>query len=625
MDDLDHECIICTLDLAVINPADDLGNARGATPINSNFQLPAQEADLLSNDNNSINGEKKSVAVIKPCNHFLHDECLREWSQIANTCPLCRQAFNLVEVHNAIGGTLISSYTVQDKKQVAIIDSNSWLEEEQEDETHPCPICNDSGHPEILLLCDACDANYHTYCVGLDDIPIGDWFCLECVNMGTYSRVDDSATDTVEPYLTRGRRAPRTQASVRRNRQRLRNDSWLGPWSQIGHRIHGATGLDIDFSEDEDVISWRRTNQDVARQESQRNVWRLRLNIARRQGAAWAFRAAAPALLPRDPTPIESVEESMAWGEFEKAKEIDTGSPKSRKRKLKFSTAAPAVSTSTATDTQPGRKLKRPRTRIVLDRPESSLSSTITGPYENSQDGASSNHSPIVINEEPSFLSSLLKEVDMASRSDDGRINQSLVTVPTSNRATSPLTEYSSPLVSTVSPSQTTPRALSSTPPPFMVRRSISPLPLTSRIEPIFPPAEYFLNQATSATNMERSKARRAELRQPRPRRNQPKLPRLVHQSTIMGSSHPTVISPSPSSMSIETKADISRIVKSALEPHWNSAEITKEQYGQINRDVSRKLYNILADQNLSDEKEKRRCKKIATAEVEIAVNSLTA
>jgi hypothetical protein len=41
--------------------------------------------------------------------------------------------------------------------------------------------------------------------------------------------------------------------------------------------------------------------------------------------------------------------------------------------------------------------------------------------------------------------------------------------------------------------------------------------------------------------------------------------------------------------MSIEAKEGINKIVKSALAPHWKSAEITKEQYADINRDVSRK------------------------------------
>jgi hypothetical protein len=50
------------------------------------------------------------VALIKPCGHVLHDECLREWSQKANSCPICRQNFNLVEVLDKVGGKCLFLY-----------------------------------------------------------------------------------------------------------------------------------------------------------------------------------------------------------------------------------------------------------------------------------------------------------------------------------------------------------------------------------------------------------------------------------------------------------------------------------------------------------------------------------
>lgn len=76
--------------------------------------------------------------------------------------------------------------------------------------------------------------------------------------------------------------------------------------------------------------------------------------------------------------------------------------------------------------------------------------------------------------------------------------------------------------------------------------------------------------------------------------------------------------------MSIEAKEGISKIVKTALAPHWKSADITKEQYANINREVSRKLYEIV-DPNASDDGVKSAWEKIATAEVTKAVEGLTA
>lgn len=51
--------------------------------------------------------EQQLIALIKPCGHVLHDECLRQWSQKANSCPICRHNFNLVEVLDKVGGIFL--------------------------------------------------------------------------------------------------------------------------------------------------------------------------------------------------------------------------------------------------------------------------------------------------------------------------------------------------------------------------------------------------------------------------------------------------------------------------------------------------------------------------------------
>jgi CRISPR/Cas system CSM-associated protein Csm2 small subunit len=73
--------------------------------------------------------------------------------------------------------------------------------------------------------------------------------------------------------------------------------------------------------------------------------------------------------------------------------------------------------------------------------------------------------------------------------------------------------------------------------------------------------------------------------------------------------------------MSAGAKEGINKIVKSVLAPHWKSQRITKEQYADINREVSRKLYEIVADRDVSEEKD--RWEKIATSEVATAVEAL--
>jgi len=45
------------------------------------------------------------------------------------------------------------------------------------DEDDRCFICEDGGD---LLICDGCEKSYHLQCVGLSEVPQGDWFCPEC-------------------------------------------------------------------------------------------------------------------------------------------------------------------------------------------------------------------------------------------------------------------------------------------------------------------------------------------------------------------------------------------------------------------------------------------------------------
>lgn len=77
--------------------------------------------------------------------------------------------------------------------------------------------------------------------------------------------------------------------------------------------------------------------------------------------------------------------------------------------------------------------------------------------------------------------------------------------------------------------------------------------------------------------------------------------------------------------MSIQAKEGINQIVKTALAPHWRQATITKQQYADINRAVSRKLYDIIAQQSVIDDEEKHKWKTMATTEVETAVKSMIA
>jgi hypothetical protein len=89
------QCIVCLeeLDIDAIPSDPDPQDPEVAGPSTTTISLHPRKPQ-----------PQPPIALIKPCGHVLHDECLREWSQKANSCPICRHTFNLIEVLDKVGG-----------------------------------------------------------------------------------------------------------------------------------------------------------------------------------------------------------------------------------------------------------------------------------------------------------------------------------------------------------------------------------------------------------------------------------------------------------------------------------------------------------------------------------------
>lgn len=601
-------------------PAESVVAAVDATKFADNPQTAAA-VNHCNHDN---------VALIPICGHVLHDMCLREWTEKANSCPICRQSFHMVEVYDRVGGTLLSSYKVEDKKQVAEFDPQAWLDDnpEEEEDLTPCPVCNRADNEEILLLCDGCDTPYHTHCINLDGVPRGAWFCMECVDA-----LGPELAVSVQPPPARlpsgnSRRSnffPRTQASMRRARQRARSDDWQGAWGQITGRVWDALSIDLDYhdddSEDNALEDYRRSQQFRERERREHQRWQQRLNIASRLGARDVFENSIqtvfshrPSPPPRQqPPPEQTREEKKAWGALEKARESeDASSSGSRKRKSRSVTTSPGE----PRHQEPERKLKRPRTRrlpaATNDEASSSKSPAATSNHADAGSSTSRARPPQINGAVPSFLSSLLKEVEMSTPSDDENIRNLFGHIPGAN-------DPSSPVASPSASGYSSPRATSSTPPPHRNGRPSSPPPLTlsSHIEPIYPPANYSPSRSSPENSDSEGRSNRqgsSGVRHPRPRHSQ--LVRLPRSQDV---------SPTRSSLPLQIKENISSIVRDALKPHWKSSQLTAQQYATINRNVSHKLYEEVTDPASIDDEVKKSWEKTAAKEVARAVSDLKA
>lgn len=527
-------------------------------------------------------------------------------------------------------GTLLNKYTVEDKKQVAEFDPLAWLDEnpEEEEESIPCPVCNSPEDEDVLLLCDSCNIPYHTYCIGLEDVPEGAWFCMECADRNGIALQQISAANSrAARARNQSRRRngffPRTQASMRNERTRARTDQWLGAWGQFSSHVHGALGIDLDSNDDEDdgFRAYRRSQQARENERREWQRWQQRLNIASRVGARDVFArniqdVVAPASRQGTPGAPETREERQAWRAFDRARE---STPSGRKRKSRSITASPVEPVP-----EPSRPLKRPRTRRInnqADLGSSKAASAASSGHPTERGGGPSEArsplglSPPAAEEGPSFLSSLLKEVEQSGPSDDETV-RGLFELPPTVGPSSPVT---SPSVS----AHNSPRALSLTPPPaplvHAIARSASRSPvlsLSSHIEPKYPPANYSPTrsngESSDSENRPQQRNGSPELRQPRPRRQLE-----VRLSRSQDSS------PTRKMLPLEVKESISQVVRTALKPHWKSSQLSRDQYESINRSVSHKIYEEVSDPSAVNNDAKRQWEKIATAEVARAVEEL--
>ncbi|XP_054465858.1 PHD and RING finger domain-containing protein 1-like [Anoplopoma fimbria] len=121
--------------------------------------------------------EKQMIASLENCQHVFCLDCLLQWSQTANTCPVDRIRFAFINQRRCPGGAIQKKIKVRSKKR----EDNDGDEEEGSNSVI-CEECGRSDRPHRLLVCIHCDSGYHMDCLtpSLKTGPEGDWICAEC-------------------------------------------------------------------------------------------------------------------------------------------------------------------------------------------------------------------------------------------------------------------------------------------------------------------------------------------------------------------------------------------------------------------------------------------------------------
>jgi hypothetical protein len=500
----------------------------------------------------------------------------------------------------------------------------------------------------VLLYCDHCSRLYHLYCVGLQEIPVGHWFCNDC-----RAQRDINPRHPCPPRGARNRARP-SQRRTRGQQRRFRSQdqatdaSWTRVWQSVWDRIN----LDLDFPDDEEAAATaiRRHRQRNDMNRSEHEAWQLRRRIAELQGGGDSrFRDTEASLLDHESASLhvvrsraprtrhhpgtpeqETTEDQQAWEAFEQARQEELNPeqmPRPNRRKRKSASASPAEAQTDASE----RVSKRSRTMRRQDAGEASDSAASPQPRRLvpsrlSPSTLSPSTRPVAVESNgsgPSFLQSLLKEVEASAAPNHPRggfYRQSPLNAP------SPITisEHQSPRPSSpaLSPSpsnHSSPRAMSATPPPTYSRPN-SPTGLSSSIQPIFSCTDYSPTRSSPEPPNVSTLGRSHRLPVGVDLAAQPG---HGHSSPPPSRPRSSESSPTRQGLSFNAKSDVQKMVSSALRPYYQKRSISKEEYTTINRDISRKLYEKIGDFEALGIEGRAKWEKVAGDEVGRAVATL--
>ncbi len=122
----------------------------------------------------------EELASLSCCKHVFHRNCIESWSQITNKCPLDKLRFEHIQLLESKKLIKVQHREQKNDSMDLTLDEiaagSKW-------DTMPCQICNsfDTEYDHLCLICDCCEQCYHTFCIGLNQVPTAQlWFCQQC-------------------------------------------------------------------------------------------------------------------------------------------------------------------------------------------------------------------------------------------------------------------------------------------------------------------------------------------------------------------------------------------------------------------------------------------------------------
>ena len=124
----------------------------------------------------------KVLANPDGCNHDFCKSCLIEWSQRSSKCPMCKKLYNnIIFYENGIKKQM-SLNEIRKDYYKNILNENNNESDNESNIDEGCYICGKNTDQCNLLVCERCKGNFcHYYCINLNKIPEGKWYCEYCI------------------------------------------------------------------------------------------------------------------------------------------------------------------------------------------------------------------------------------------------------------------------------------------------------------------------------------------------------------------------------------------------------------------------------------------------------------